>query len=222
MDPCPFVRILVGNLAIKLPAASSPSFSGEVQPWISPCFCKIKIKDFESPPQFAAVPLISSQDKDAHPHSVAACLDLGKIQIEKLVKSSKNPLLKISVYKGRRTTSCGFNTAKLLGKVSVQLDLSTAESRPCNFRNDWISLGNRKSPEQLLHLTVCAEPNPRFVFRFDGEPECNPQVFQIQGNVKQPVFTCKFSFRNSSGRNLGSRLVFGFVILISDIGKNKI
>ncbi|KAI9106721.1 hypothetical protein K1719_022249 [Acacia pycnantha] len=38
--------------------------------------------------------------------------------------------------------------------------------------------------------------------RFDGEPECSPQVFQIQGRVKQPVFTCKFSFRD---RNVSSR-----------------
>ncbi|KAK6159180.1 hypothetical protein DH2020_006494 [Rehmannia glutinosa] len=56
-----------------------------------------------------------------------------------------------------------------------------------------------------LHLNVRAEPDPRFVFRFDGEPECSPQVVQVNGNVKQPVFTCKFSFRNSGERILRSR-----------------
>ncbi|PQQ16337.1 uncharacterized protein Pyn_37713 [Prunus yedoensis var. nudiflora] len=45
-----------------------------------------------------------------------------------------------------------------------------------------------------------AEPDPRFVFQFDGEPECSPQVFQIQGNIRQPVFTCKFSFRSTGDR----------------------
>nr|DAD46823.1 TPA_asm: hypothetical protein HUJ06_016760 [Nelumbo nucifera] len=41
---------------------------------------------------------------------------------------------------------------------------------------------------------------------FDGEPERSPQVFQIRGNIRQPVFTCKFSFRNSGGdRNQLSR-----------------
>ncbi|KAI4298612.1 hypothetical protein L6164_032149 [Bauhinia variegata] len=209
MDPCQFMRILVGNLAIKSPAASRPSFSGQVHPSSSPCFCRIKLKGFESPHyQFATVPLVS-QEADTHPYSVAACFDFSKAQIEKILKSSRNPVLKVSVYRGRRTTSCGFNSAKLLGKISVSLDLAVAESRACMFQNGWVTMREKKrgSPEQVLHLTVRAEPDPRFVFRFDGEPECSPQVFQIQGNVKQPVFTCKLSFRNPSDRNFGSRYV---------------
>ncbi|KAG5555082.1 hypothetical protein RHGRI_012572 [Rhododendron griersonianum] len=46
-----------------------------------------------------------------------------------------------------------------------------------------------------------AEPDPRFVFQFDGEPKCSPQVFQIQGSIRQPVFTCKFSFRSNVDQN---------------------
>ncbi|KAI4295810.1 hypothetical protein L6164_035814 [Bauhinia variegata] len=207
MDPCQFVRILVGNLAIKSPAASRPSFSGQVHPSSSPCFCKIKLQGFESPHQhLATIPLIS-QDAQTHPQSVAACFNLSKAQIQKLLKSSKNPVLKVYVYRGPRITSCGFNSAKLLGKISVPLDLTVAESRACMFQNGWVTLGekNKRSSEQVLHLTVRAEPDPRFVFRFGGEPECSPQVFQIQGNVKQPVFTCKLSFRNASDRNFVSR-----------------
>ncbi|KAF7811114.1 DUF1005 family protein [Senna tora] len=214
MDPCPYIRILIGNLAIKSPAATRPSFSGQVHPSTSPpCFCKINFKDFKSSDsdrvhQYATVPLVSQNaDDSSYPQSLAASFDLSKPQIEKLLKSnSKTRLLKISVYTGRRiTSSCGFNTAKLLGKISVPLDISMAESRACMFQNGWVPLGESKKKEsskQLLHLTVRAEPDPRFVFRFDGEPECSPQVFQIQGNVKQPVFTCKFSFRD---RNFASR-----------------
>lgn len=92
----------------------------------------------------------------------------------------------------------------------MPLDLSAAESRPaCVFQNGWVGIGeNKKGSSAQLHLNVRAEPDPRFVFQFDGEPECSPQVFQVQGNVKQPVFTCKFGFRNSS--DLKSRLVFQF------------
>ncbi|KAJ1388341.1 hypothetical protein SESBI_39168 [Sesbania bispinosa] len=192
MDPCPFVRILVGNLAIKSPASSKPSFSGKVHPSSSPCFCEIKLKGVDSSPcHVATVPLIS--DSETHPHSLAATFDFPKAQIP------KNPLIKISVYKGRTTPSCAFGSAKLLGKISVPLDLSLAESRPSMFHNGWVPLGrntHNSSSAQLLHLTVRAEPDPRFVFRFDGEPECSPQVFQVRGDVKQPVFTCKFSFRD--------------------------
>lgn len=208
MDPCTFVRILVGNFAVKSPEASEHLFSGEAHPWSSPCFCRIQLSDFDSRHHrhhFATIPVISL-NAESYPHSIAACFDLSKPQIEKLLRASRNPVLKISVYKSRKTTSCTFDTAKLLGKISVPLDLTMAESRACMFQNGWVALGAKKnrgsSSGQLLHLTVRGEPDPRFVFRFDGEPECSPQVFQIQGNVKQPVFTCKFSFRD---RNVGSR-----------------
>ncbi|XP_027360875.1 uncharacterized protein LOC113869000 [Abrus precatorius] len=197
MDPCPFVRILVGNLAVKSPASSKPSFSGKVHPSSSPLFCAIKLKgvDYRGS-NVATVPLIS--ETESHPHTLAASFDLSKAQI---LKASKKPQIQISVYKGRSTTSCGFSSAKLLGKISVPLDLTIADTRPCMFHNGWHALAKNtchNSPPQLLHFTVRAEPDPRFVFRFDGEPECSPQVFQVKGDVKQPVFTCKFSFRDKN------------------------
>ncbi|TKY71220.1 hypothetical protein E2542_SST07515 [Spatholobus suberectus] len=202
MDPCPFVRILVGNLAVKSPASSKPSsFSGKVHPSSSPFFCKIKLKGVDSPgcKNVSTVPLLS--EADPHPHSLAASFDFSKPQI---LKASKKPLIKISVYKGPTTPTCLFNSAKLLGKISIPLDLTLVESRPCMFHNGWVGLSKNRNPAQakamaqLLHLTVRAEPDPRFVFRFDGEPECSPQVFQVRGDVKQPVFTCKFSFRDKN------------------------
>ncbi|KAL2516220.1 Formin-like protein [Forsythia ovata] len=39
MDPCPFVWLTVGNLALKIPVASKPARS-VVHPSSSPCFCK--------------------------------------------------------------------------------------------------------------------------------------------------------------------------------------
>ncbi|KAK7308133.1 hypothetical protein VNO77_41730 [Canavalia gladiata] len=197
MDPCPFVRILVGNLAVKSPATSKPSFSGKVHPSTTPFFCEIKLKGVDSGRcNVATVPLIT--DTDPNPHSLAASFDFSKPQIR---KASNKPLIKIAVYKGRKTSSCVFGSAKLVGKITVPLDLALAESRPCMFHNGWVSLAknrNKNSPAQSLHLTVRAEPDPRFVFRFDGEPECSPQVFQVRGDVKQPVFTCKFSFRDKN------------------------
>lgn len=192
MDPCPFVRILIGDLALKFPVASKPSFSG-VHPAASPCFCKIKLKNF--PHQFATVPL---NPDAAASRSLAACFSLDKAQIDAL--AAKPLSLKIKVYTGRRGSTCGLNAAKLLGKLSVPLDLKVAESKPVVFQNGWIAIGesSKCQSSSQLHLCVRAEPDPRFVFQFDGEPECSPQVFQVQGNVKQPVFTCKFSFRSSS------------------------
>nr|AFK43684.1 unknown [Medicago truncatula] len=202
MDPCSFLRILIGNLAIKSPSSSKPSFSGKVHPSSSTCYCEIKLKGVDSPPPFhvAAVPLIS--ESETHPHSLAATFDFPKSQISNF----KNPLIKISVFKTNTNPSCVFNTAKLVGQISIPLDLTLVESRPCSFHNGWTALtlnntGKSSVQGQLLHLTVRAEPDPRFIFRFDGEPECSPQVFQVKGEVKQPVFTCKFSFRDKNPSN---------------------
>lgn len=213
MDPCPFLRILVGNLALKFPVAAKPSFSG-VHPSTSPCFCKIKLNDF--PTQFVTIPLLvdgeisgaasssSSSSVSSQSHSsLAACFSLNKSQIEKLVKR-KDASVKIEVYTGRLgPATCSGDvfgsSAKLLGRITVPVTGSgLSETKPCVFQNGWTGIGEGKKgySSAQLHLTVRSEPDPRFVFRFDGEPECSPQVFQVQGSVQQPVFTCKFGFRN--------------------------
>ncbi|GLT44313.1 hypothetical protein SLA2020_182180 [Shorea laevis] len=211
MDPCPFVRLLVGNLAVKLPVSPKPSLS-RVHPSSSPCHCKIKLKGF--PDQVAAAPLIQvAEDRDLNPEgnkSLAACFSLNKTLLDKInAKGSSNFLLKIKVYADPDGNSCGLASGKLLGKITIPLDLRGAESRPFVFHNGWVAIGDDKSKKKgssaQLYLSVRAEPDPRFVFQFGGEPECSPQVFQVQGSVKQAVFTCKFGFRNSSDRNLLSR-----------------
>ncbi|KAI4337538.1 hypothetical protein L6164_015942 [Bauhinia variegata] len=210
MDPCPFVRLTVGNLALKIPVASKPAHS-VVHPSSSPCFCKIKLKNF--PLQSAVVPFIptESQFSDSQVQPIAATFHLSKSEIDKLVGKSifaGKLCLKISIYTGRRGTTCGVNSGRLLGKISVPLDLAGTENKTTLFYNGWITVGKEtKGSSAQFHLNVKAEPDPRFMFQFDGEPECSPQVFQIQGNIRQPVFTCKFSFRNNSDRNQRSRFV---------------
>ncbi|KAJ4962182.1 hypothetical protein NE237_022121 [Protea cynaroides] len=208
MDPCPFVQLLVGNLALKIPVASKPARS-VVHPSSSPCFCKISLQNF--PLQTSIVPLIppESQFPDGQAQTISASFHLSKTDLEKLAAKSifaAKPCLTIAIYTGRSGTTCGVNSGKLLGRVLVPLGLEGTESRSCVFYNGWISIGkNAKGSSAHLHLNVRAEPDPRFVFQFDGEPECSPQVFQIQGNIRQPVFSCNFCFRNSRDRHQRSR-----------------
>lgn len=217
MDPCPYVRLSVGHLGLRIPVAAKPARS-VVHPSSSPCFCKIKLKGF--PVQTAVVPFVPSGNSfpDAQSQTMAASFHLSKADLDKLAAKSifsAKIFLKVSIYTGRRGTTCGVNSGKLLGKVSVPLNLAGAESKAFVFHNGWISVGKEaKGSSSQFHLNVKAEPDPRFVFQFDGEPECSPQVFQIQGNIKQPVFTCKFSFRNTGDRNQRSRLVFNISNLV--------
>ncbi|KAI3424585.1 uncharacterized protein J3R85_010460 [Psidium guajava] len=211
MDPCPFVRLTVANLALKIPLAAKPARSA-VHPSSSPCFCKIKLKSF--PLQAALVPYLPPDA--AHPPDGGggggggATFHLSKPDLDRLAGKSifsGKVCLKVSVYTGRRGATCGASSGRLLGKVSVPLDLAGAESRACVFHSGWINVGKgtKGSSSAQFHLNVRAEPDPRFVFQFDGEPECSPQVFQIQGNIRQPVFTCKFSFRSNNGDHHAQR-----------------
>ncbi|MQL86823.1 hypothetical protein Taro_019356 [Colocasia esculenta] len=216
MDPCPFVRVLVGNLALRvLRAASKPARSG-VYPSSSPCYCKIRVGG--QPSQTAPVTLIPTggASPDDQSLTLAAAFYLSRAQVESLAGKSLfagggRPCVTVSVYKGRRGATCGVNSGKLLGRVTVPLDLSGAEARPCVFHSGWVSLGKAKRvkgrPSAEVHLTVLADPDPRFVFEFGGEPERSPQVFQVQGSIRQPVFTCKFACRNSCERSATSRSV---------------
>ncbi|PSS31523.1 Heat shock protein [Actinidia chinensis var. chinensis] len=207
MDPCPFVRLTVSNFALKIPVASKPARS-VVHPSSSPCFCKIKLKSF--PVQTVVVPYIPQESQSPEQaQAPTASFHLSKSDLDKLAGKSLftgKLYLKISIYTGRRGTTCGVNSGRLLGKVAVPLDLAGTEARACVFHNGWIPVGkDAKSSSAKFHVSVKAEPDPRFVFQFDGEPECSPQVFQIQGNIRQPVFTCKFSFRSNADRNQRSR-----------------
>lgn len=205
MDPCSFVRILVGSLALKFPVSSKPSLLS------LQCFCKIKLKNF--PTQKATIPLVNNQNQQGNhnpesnslSNSLAACYSLDKTQIDNFLSRKKPKSLEIEVYSRDNGATCGLKDGKLLGKVTVPLDLRKTESRPCVMHNGWIDIGeNKKGESTQFYLCVRVEPDSRYVFQFGGDPECSPQVFQVQGSVRQAVFTCKFSLRNPGDRNLVS------------------
>ncbi|XP_015899459.3 uncharacterized protein LOC107432784 [Ziziphus jujuba] len=204
MDPCPFVRLIVESLSLKLPQATRPAGAG-VHPSTTPCFCKLRIKNF--PSQTALLPLSSSPGDSPPDYSTSSAgFHLDSTSLRRI--SGKPITLRVSVYTGRMGRTCGVSTGKLLGRVNVGVDLEGTDSRPAVFQNGWLKLAkepDKKRSSARLHLVVRAEPDPRFVFHFGGEPECSPVVFQIQGNIRQPVFSCKFSAdRNSRSRSLPS------------------
>ncbi|KGN60567.1 uncharacterized protein LOC101219082 [Cucumis sativus] len=206
MDPCPFVRLMVDSLALNLPQATRPA-GAAVHPSATPCFCKISIKNF--PSQTALLPL-SSVSGDSPPDSAAssAGFHLDPSSLRRL--SGKPVVMCLSVFAGRMGHTCGVNSGKLLGRVRITVSIDGAESKPKVFQNGWVKLGKGEDKiSARLHLVVRSEPDPRFVFQFGSEPECSPVVFQIQGNIRQPVFSCKFSAdRNSRTRSLPSDFSF--------------
>lgn len=216
MDPCPFVRIVIGNLALRV--AKTGAGTGNTATAGNFCQSRIKLKGF--PTQVSAVS-VNSLDSDPIESRVHACFSFRKLDFDKLVEKSMGKVgsgcsLKIEVctVKGGSGSTCGWKKGKLLGYVLVQLDLkavetSVANNKACVIQSGWFPVsGTGAAAGSQLHVNVKAEPDPRFVFHFDREPECSPQVFQVNGNVRQPVFTCEFGFRSCGERNLRSRSSF--------------
>ncbi|XWS72113.1 hypothetical protein CRYUN_Cryun02cG0012500 [Craigia yunnanensis] len=163
-------------------------------------FANFRLNNF--PSQTVLLPL-SNNSGDSCPDSstFAAGFYLDALTLRRL--SGKPVMLSIEVYTGRMGRTCGVSCGKLVSRLQITMDLGVSQTRPSVFQNGWMNLGNESDkPSAKLHLTVRTEPDPRFVFQFDGEPECSPVVFQIQGNIRQPVFSCKFSSDRSRSRSL--------------------
>ncbi|CAA0829197.1 Protein of unknown function (DUF1005 [Striga hermonthica] len=194
MDPCPFVRLIVESLSLKIPSAAGPAGSG-VHPAATPCYAQIKLKKFPSQTALVPLPLAAPSESPS-----AAGFHLGPDALRTL----SSVALKISVFTGRTGRTCGITRGKPMGSVRVRVDLGQAQTRPAVCQNGWLKLGG-DGAAAALHVKVRSEPDPRFVFQFGGEPEVSPVVFQIQGNIRQPVFSCKFSAdRNNRSRSLPS------------------
>nr|XP_029151313.1 uncharacterized protein LOC112775388 isoform X2 [Arachis hypogaea] len=48
-------------------------------------------------------------------------------------------------------------------------------------------------PVAELHLRVKLDPDPRYVFQFEDVTTLSPQIVQLQGSIKQPIFSVKLT-----------------------------
>lgn len=197
MDARAFVKVSVGDLGLRFPVAPKAAAAG-VHSAASSCFlCEIRLLNF--PVQTAPVPLVVSGDPD--PNSVAASFYLDEPAVRKLLTLAcfglSSPCLEILVFTGRQGISCGIGAGKQLGSLRIRAGHEWAEGRAVQVHRGWTSIGKRKTEGGYtgseLHLVVKVEPDPRFMFLFEGEPALSPQIIQTQGKSRQPIFSCKFS-----------------------------
>jgi hypothetical protein len=223
MDPCAFVRLTVDQLLLKLPAVPRPSSGAGVHPSNSPCFCTLTLQDHPSSSlsRTALLPLASASAASG-PGAAAAYADpvVLSLDAEAVRRLSARPAeLVVSVHAGPTGSSCGVSASRALGRVRVAIDVARAAAgETVVARDGWVDVGKPASSASSsavsvraqIHMVVRAEPDPRYVFQFGGEPECGPVVYQVPGGAagggqqRQPVFTCRFSAGRRAAR---SRLV---------------
>ncbi|TVU42942.1 hypothetical protein EJB05_09367, partial [Eragrostis curvula] len=198
MDPQPFVRISVGQLGLKLPGGGDARKASRL------CHCEIKLGGF--PAQTAPVPLIHAPDfLNLDPFTNAAVFSLDESDLRALLaapgcffRPPPRPCLEVAVYQGRqwRGGRCGGIVAgrRLVGVFRVEVGSAEwRDGKPVLLHHGWAGVGGGKGetrPE--LHLRVKMEADPRYIFQFDDEIALNPQVVQVHGSVRQPIFSCKF------------------------------
>ncbi|KAI4377413.1 hypothetical protein MLD38_015041 [Melastoma candidum] len=189
MDPCPYVRLVVESLSLKLP--SSPV---AVSASVPAHLCELRVN--VSPVPFVettAVPVTSLSTSLA-----AASFDLDP---DTLVRLTGKPVsLDVSIYVRPVRRGCRDRKGKLLGGTSISLNFEGSKLKPVLFHKGWVSVRNvvgTQGESIMIHLVVRSEPDPRFIFQFGGKPELSPVVFQVQWGINQPVFSCQFSMEKN-------------------------
>ncbi|KAK1290099.1 hypothetical protein QJS10_CPB18g00981 [Acorus calamus] len=239
MDPCPFVRLIIESLSLKLPTTSATSAGpAAVHPSTTPCFCTVRLHNH--PPQTVPIPL-SGEPSGSGSSAGSVVFSLDSSDLKRISGSAE---VRISVYAGRaggRGCGLGGSGRRLLGKVKV--GCGNLEG-VCGVglegggvgvvvRGGWVRVGG-KEEGVWVHMVVRAEPDPRFVLEFGGEPECSPVVYQVRGlggpETVQPVFSCKFSadrrtarsYPSATDRDRSSRERKGWMVTIHDLSGSPV
>ena len=195
MDPQAFIRLSIGSLGLRV----SGTRSG-IHELSSPCSCEIRLRGF--PVQTTAVPLVSSPESIPDPRTIASSFYLEDSDVKALLTPgcfyTPHACLGIVVFTGRKGSHCGVGIKRQqIGMFKLEVGPEWGEGKPVILFNGWIGIGKSKQDNGQhgaeLHLRVKLDLDPRYVFQFEDETKLSPQIVQLQGTIKQPIFSCKFS-----------------------------
>ncbi|XP_051122043.1 uncharacterized protein LOC127245293 [Andrographis paniculata] len=199
MDPQAFIRLSIGSLGLRFSGAAAPK-SGGIPASSSPCTCDIRLRGF--PVQTTSIPLVSSPEATPASHGIASSFYLDESDLKALLApgcfSASQPGLEISVFTGRKATHCGVGIKRQqIGTFKLNVGPEWTDGKPAVLFDGWKVIGKNRpengKPGVELHVRVKLDPDPRYVFQFEEDTKLSPQIVQLQGAVKQPIFSCKFS-----------------------------
>ncbi|KAF9624901.1 hypothetical protein IFM89_015523 [Coptis chinensis] len=200
MDPQAFVKLSIGSLGLRIPVVALKDVRNGIQASTSPFLCEIRLRGF--PVYTTPIPFISSLEAAPEPHSSTTSFYLEESDVKTLLTPGffhgSHAYLEITVFTVRKGFHCGVGSKKQqIGTFRLQVGPEWGEGKPVLLHNGWIQFGKTKQdsgkPGAELHLRVKLDPDPRYVFQFEDETTLNPQIVQLHGNIRQPIFSCKFS-----------------------------
>ncbi|CAA2962204.1 Hypothetical predicted protein [Olea europaea subsp. europaea] len=200
MDPQAFIRLSIGSLGIRIPGASLTAARSDIHALSSSCVCEIRLRGF--PVQTISIPLISSPETNPDTHSIASSFYLEESDLKAMLAPgcfyTSHACLEIAVFTGRKGSHCGVGIKRQqIGTFKLEVGPEWGQGKPVILFNGWIGIGkNRQESGKAgaeLHLRVKLDPDPRYVFQFEDDTKLSPQIVQLQGTIKQPIFSCKFS-----------------------------
>ncbi|KAL0339210.1 UNVERIFIED_CONTAM: hypothetical protein Sangu_1443100 [Sesamum angustifolium] len=238
MDPQAFIRLSVGSLGLRLPGTALTAPKSGTHALSSPCMCEIRLRGF--PVQTTLIPFISSPEATPDSQSIVSSFYLQKSDLKALMAPgcfyASSSCLEIVVFTGRKDTHRGVGIKRQqIGTFKLDVGPEWGEGRPVILFNGWIGIGRNRQesrrPVAELHLRVKLDPDPRYVFQFEDETKSSPQIVQIQGTTKQPIFSCEFSrdrfslgsiSANGSFMETGRRERKGWKVKIHDLSGSAV
>ena len=200
MDPQAFIRLSIGSLGLRCAGIEGSTGRSRTQKPPSPFVCEIRLRGF--PVQTSSVPLISSTEAIPDVENVATSFYLEESDLKALLAPgcfyNTHAGLEIVVFSGRKGSHCGVGIKRQqIGIFKIQVGPEWREGKPLTLFSGWIGIGKRK-PENgravaELHLRVKLDPDPRYVFQFEDVTTLSPQIVQLQGSIKQPIFSVKLT-----------------------------
>jgi hypothetical protein len=200
MDPQAFIRLSIGSLGLRIHETALKSEKSGIHAFSSPCSCEIRLRGF--PVQTVSVPLLSSPEATPDSHSIASSFYLEHSDVKAMLVPgcfySPHACLEIAVFTGRKGSHCGVAVKRQqIGTFKLEVGPEWGEGKPVVLFSGWIGIGKNKQESGKLsvelHLRVRLDPDPRYVFQFDDVTRMSPQIVQLQGAIKQPIFSCRFS-----------------------------
>ncbi|KAL6981537.1 hypothetical protein U1Q18_023165 [Sarracenia purpurea var. burkii] len=201
MDPQAFIRLSIGSLGLRVPGTALTASKSGLQSLTSSCSCEIRLQGF--PVQTTPIPIVSASNAILDAQNIASSFYLEKSDLKALLTPGcffpSHACLEIVVFSGRNGYGCGVGTKRQqIGTFKLEVGPQWGEGKPVILFNGWTDIGKSKvagkrTPGAELHLRVKLDPDPRYVFQFEDETKLSPQIVQLQGTIKQPIFSCKFN-----------------------------